>query len=106
MRDRRRQGSTTASLMLLLAVAVGAGGWNYHRNLEREQASASGRTYAGYSTREVELLRAAATSEIEARRNVAEHRKLQEVLDQELARRAELGTGLALHLRRLTDISS
>lgn len=106
MRNRRRQGDATASLMLLLAVVVGAGAWNYHRNFERERASASARPYARYSTREVELLRAAARSEIEAKRNVADHRKLEEVLDQELARRAELGAGLALHLRRLTDFSS
>ena len=63
--DRRRvAGNTTSSLALLLVLLLGAGAWNYHRNFRLEQASERGRPYAGYSEREVQLLRDAAESEL------------------------------------------
>ena len=143
--DRRRlAGHTTGSLALLLVVLVGLGGWNYLRNLELERASARGRTYAGYSTREVELLRDAVTAELAASRArferaqgrrrksardlgsvgdnaaqfnrtagasdairdaasvVAEQEAMKAALDAELSQRAGMGSGAALHLKRLT----
>ena len=64
MDERRIAGISTASLALFLLVLVGAGAWNYHRNYQLERSDARGRTYSGYSTREVTLLRDAAAAEL------------------------------------------
>lgn len=67
--DRRRiAGSTTGPLVLFLVLLLGAGAWNYHRNLQQERTSERGRPYAGYSVREVRLLRDAAGTELAAAR--------------------------------------
>ena len=64
MDQRRIAGGSTVPLLLLLVALVGIGAWNYHRNYANEQASQRGRPYAGYSTKEVELLRDAAAGEL------------------------------------------
>lgn len=64
MEKRRVAGGSTVPLLLLLVALVGVGAWNYHRNYAREQASQRGRPYAGYSTKEIELLRDAAEGEL------------------------------------------
>jgi len=70
MDERRIAGNTTAGLALVLLVLVGVGAWNYHRNWTLERASERGRPYAGYSARDVELLRDAVAGELDQKRAV------------------------------------
>ncbi|MBY0400676.1 hypothetical protein K2X89_10295 [Myxococcota bacterium] len=119
MDRRRKAGSTTSTMALVLVLLVGAGAWNYHRNVRQERAGESGRPYAGYSVREVQLLREAAGTELvsararvakarsrnailDAELDLSEHERLAATLDRELAARAELGAGMARHVKRLT----
>lgn len=96
MNRKRLTGSTSSSLLCLLVLLLGLGAWNYHRHYAQEQASRSARPYAGYSTKDVTLLRDAAATD-------PRHRKLREDLDEELALREDLGAGFALHWTRLTS---
>ena len=53
-RRRERGAGSIGTLALLLAVLVGGIGWNYHRNLGREQAEF--RPYRGYSDADLAAL--------------------------------------------------
>ena len=68
MTHRHQAGRATGSFVLLLLVLTVAGGWNYHRNLQSEQATAGDRPYEGYSLGDLESLRAAYASELQGGR--------------------------------------
>ena len=61
---RRTAGRASGSLVFLLLLIAGAGGFNYHRNLEIERQSEGHRPYEGYSTEDIQALRAAFESEL------------------------------------------
>jgi ketosteroid isomerase-like protein len=58
----------TGMLVLLLAALCALGGWNYWRNLQREQAEQSARPFAGYHDADLQALAAAYRSEVETLR--------------------------------------
>jgi hypothetical protein len=61
-RDQTRRATGPLAFLLLLLIA--AGGWNYHRNLQAEQASQDTRPYGNYSVDDLESLRDAYASEL------------------------------------------
>ena len=145
MADGAAKRTAASALVVLLALGV-AGGWNYHRNLQAEQAAAGRTPFRGYADADLDALRAAYQAEIDGMKSeyetlvkrrarvrstqgvgegVAQFERVQsgkarlreitEELDSQEARvaeisaeqrrRAQLGTGLALHLRRLTGVA-
>ena len=67
MEDKRRQaGGTLVVVLIAVAALAAAGFWNYRRNLEGEQRSASERPMHGYSTSDLEALANAYRQEITA----------------------------------------
>lgn len=66
MTDRAESGRAIGSLLLMLVLLAAGGGWNYYRNLQFEKASNSSRPYKAYSVADLESLRAAHASELEA----------------------------------------
>ena len=67
MEDKRRQaGGTLVVVLIAVAALAAAGFWNYRRNLEGEQRSASERPMHGYSTSDLETLANAYRQEIAA----------------------------------------
>ena len=65
MRDRRRAGRASGSVLLLLAVVAAAGGWNYYRNWQLELQTEGARPFEGYATTDLEALREAYQGELQ-----------------------------------------
>jgi hypothetical protein len=57
-------GSQLFALLVLLGILIAGGAWNYHRNLELENAEL--RPYRSYSLEDLEALRAAFQAEADA----------------------------------------
>lgn len=66
-RRRREEGKALGSFLLLLVLISGAGAWNYHRNLQAEQAEGP-RPYASYAVEDLVALRDAYGTEIQGDR--------------------------------------
>jgi hypothetical protein len=64
MSDRHRTGNALTGVLFLLLLLAAAGAWNYHRNLQIEQAAAAARPYESYATADLEALRKAYVSEL------------------------------------------
>ena len=64
-----REGRASSGAVLLLAIALcGLGSWNYHRNYQAELAERGPNAFAGYNDADLESLRLAYRSELEALR--------------------------------------
>ena len=64
---RREEGKALGSFILLLVLVSGVGAWNYHRNLQAEQAERH-RPYATYASEDLEALRSAYGTEVQGGR--------------------------------------
>jgi uncharacterized protein HemX len=63
-RAKRRAGKAMAQMLVLLVLVIGLGGYNYNRNLQKEETQHGPRAFEAYETEDLTALREAYSDEV------------------------------------------